>query len=269
MDRPAADELQSHNQAAVLRFDTKVDDPLFNRVQEGLVGFKIADVYLSRFPADEIDGVEHEVDPAGIVHIHQIDSASATLVRGPALGVARIDDGRVRMAQDLAGMYVSQRPIVYAYPFQLLNRARRIGIVVGIVADVGVHQPDGKRPGRNLGKSRNQALSDLTPGIADAIHDSSIGLVGENWSALHRRSEPMASGRQRDSGLPPIQRIVVPMAYERAYARLVKPSQALCELDLRLQATVGAVEYVPGNKESIDSLFQAQADYAVVGIKRG
>ena len=229
----------------------------------------MGDVENRPFPAHCVHGLEFEADVPVIVHIDEIDAPRARLVGMPPLGVAGVDYGRRMFAERLAGMHVSERPVVYARPFKIVQRAWGVEGVIRVAADVGVHESYGERAGIDRADAEGQVVVDVARRVADAVHDGAFGLGLEHGHGLEHRAEAGTAWRIVQPRLPAVQRIVVAMADERADARLVQPVQPIDELELRAQAPIRRIVHVARHEQRVHPLVDAQLDDVLIGRERG
>ena len=117
-------------------------------------------------------------------------------------------------------------------------------------------------------KTQGQVIVDVTGWITDAVHDGPVGFVREYGHSLKVSAEPITSGRVFQPCLPPVQRIVIAMAYEGPNARGLQPAQAFNKGTLSAQAAVGAVVDVPGDEQGIHTFGDAKVDDVVIGVER-
>src|SRR5207247_2105668 len=85
-----------------------------------------------------------ELDRSDFAALHlDHDRALRTLLRrldAAALQVARIDDPRLALPQELPAVDVADRPVVHLRGHEVVDRAGRIGRMLGATADVAVQQ---------------------------------------------------------------------------------------------------------------------------------
>ena len=146
--------------------------------------------------------------------------------------------------------------------------------MVRVAAHVGVKQADAETAGpgaghREAAKQRRQILAHLPPGVAVSVDRGPFRRIGEHRLARHLRPEAHAARRQGQPRLPAVQRVVVAVADEGAYARRRQPLQPSHELQLRPQAAVGSVVDVAGHQQRVHPFPQAQPDDVVIGVESG
>ena len=167
----------------------------------------------------------------------------------------------------LARVDVSQRPVVDAGLLEIGDAARRVGVVVGVAADVGVKQPNVEPAAGKITEVGRQVLAHLTPRVAYPVHRGPRGVVRKHRRSRDLRPEAHTAGGQVQPGLPAVQRVVVAVADERAYAGGVQSPQPVDELQLRTQAAVGAVVHVARHQQRVHPLLDAQLHDPVVHIE--
>jgi hypothetical protein len=94
-------------------------------------------------PSNGVYGHEFRRAPTIRVNVNKIATSSARLPHVSALRIPWIYDHWLILSDDPAIMDMPQGPIVHASPSQVLNRARRVGLVPRVLPDVAVKQPDG------------------------------------------------------------------------------------------------------------------------------
>ena len=112
------------------------NDFFLDRIEERLFRFQDTNVHLNNIPTDDIYRTKICVYMASIAHIDEVHPASSAFVRMPPLRVARVDDRRVGVMQDLTGVHMPQSPIIDACVGQIVEATRSIRSVGSVIFNI-------------------------------------------------------------------------------------------------------------------------------------
>ena len=90
-------------------------------VDQVLLRSHVGDVQRRTLPPHGVHGPEVEVHGPVVVHVDEVDAASAGLVRVPALGVAGVYHRRRQIAEHLSSVHVAEGPVVYPRTFKIFQ----------------------------------------------------------------------------------------------------------------------------------------------------
>ena len=242
---------------------------MVNGFQQSLIVLQVCDADLQGFPAHGVHGAEVQADLPRVGDVHQIDAPRSGLVGVAALGVAWIYDGGTLLSHHLACVDVAQRPVVEFRALQVFQSAGGVIGVAGVRAYICVDEANGRSLASRSSELRNQVMTHLPLRVANTIAYRPVRVVWEYGHSFDRRAKSDCSFWERQVGLPTIQRVVVSVADERAYVRLVQTTQAINKFQLRAEAVVRAVEHITRHQQGVHLLGYAQIDYVLVGVERG
>jgi hypothetical protein len=176
----------------------------------------------------------------------------------PALQVAGKDRERLE-AHHLAGMDMTERPVVVAAAAQHLERRRRIRRVPEAAAtERGVQQADVQQPAHRERVARGQVLGDVALRKALAVHRDA-DVLEQHALGLTRREHAHVLGQAqlaRDVAL----RVMIAGRQHHAHASLPQARQLRGEEQAGRVIAPIAVEHVAGDQQHCGLLFQAQLD---------
>ncbi|CAB4955068.1 unannotated protein [freshwater metagenome] len=214
--------------------------------------------------------------PAGDPVVHHVDEqrplrALFGPLRAAALQAPGVrDDGVV--GEDVVAVDVPEPPVVVAGRTEVLDRARRVGRVVGLRADRRVDDPD-VQPTAGRGREAPREVRRRLPRrVADAVQRREPHPVPDDLVREHlprgADDDPVGPPVGVDR-LPPVERVVVAVHDERGDPGVAQPLQPGAHPQLRPQPPVGPVVQVTGEHDERDLLVQCQVDERVPRPQRG
>ncbi len=166
-------------------------------------------------------------------------------------------------------MDVTQCPVLVAGVEQLGDRARAVGVVVGVAAGVAVQKRYLKAVLAGPREAARQVVALLLLCVADAVNGGQCGAVAfrRGRGDLVAAEDGDRLGPAADAGPSLVERIVVAVHDEDRHARLRETLQTMQEAELGPHAPFGAVVDVAGQEKEGGLLTQGELDEPVPGVQ--
>ncbi len=188
------------------------------QIYEHLVVFEAVDAQAQSLPADHVHRAEIETGFAALVHIHEVDPARARLVGMTPLWVAGIHDLLAPVAQYLPRVHMPERPVVHPRGREIVERAGCVQLVLRVAVHIRMQQTDREAVTGDALKPAGQVSPLIARRVAHPVDRPTLRVFRVDRYRLDFRAEAYATGGERNSRLPTVQRVVVAVADKRSDA---------------------------------------------------